>query len=114
MGKMDADRVQTAVRPRSAEPDKRCNQKFHLLPIGMPGHTCVAHGNREVAGGGAFQNDPRIADRAVALGPLERIAERLRRGCNVVDQPGLARLAVAPTGSRATDLATLWPQAPEI
>src|SRR5262249_61382253 len=66
MSKMDADWVQTALRPGSAEPDKQCNQKFHLLPIGMSGDTSVAHGNREVPGGGAFQNDARIADRAVA------------------------------------------------
>src|SRR5262249_41358246 len=34
--------------------------------IGRSGDTSVAHGNREVPGGGAFQNDARIADRAVA------------------------------------------------
>src|SRR5262249_2988174 len=63
MSKMDADWVQTAVRPGSAKLDKQCNQKFHLLPIGMSGDPSVAHGNREVPGGGAFQNDARIADR---------------------------------------------------
>jgi hypothetical protein len=95
MNELDSDRVQTAVRPSSAEADKRRDQKFHLLPIGMSGDASVAQGNREIAGLGAFQNDACIGDRTVTLGAVQRIAERFRRGCNVVDQPGLPGLPVA-------------------
>src|SRR6266508_4989722 len=61
----------------------------------MPGDASVAQGNREIASSEAFQNETRIADRTVALDALQRIAERFRRDCNIVEQPDLPRLAVA-------------------
>src|SRR5262245_65927677 len=61
----------------------------------MPGDASVAQGNREIAGTESFAKNACIVDRTVALGPLERVAERLRRGCDVVDQPDLPGIPVA-------------------
>ena len=61
----------------------------------MSGDASVAQGNREIASFEAFQNDACIDDRTVALGLMERIAERLRRGCSVVEQTELPNVSVA-------------------
>src|SRR5262249_60078639 len=61
----------------------------------MSGDASVAQGNREIAGFEAFENEACTGDRTVALGPVQRIAERLGRGCNVVEQPDLPGLPVA-------------------
>ena len=61
----------------------------------MPGDASVAQANREIASSEAFQNETCIGDRTVALDALQRIAERFRRDCNIVDQPDLPGLAVA-------------------
>jgi hypothetical protein len=61
----------------------------------MSGDASVAQGNREIAGFDAFQNEACIGDRAVALEPLQRLAERLRRSGNVVEQPDTPEVRVA-------------------
>ena len=61
----------------------------------MSGDARIAQGNRETPGFEAFQNDACINDRTVALSPIERIAERLRLGCNVVERPHLPKVSVA-------------------
>ena len=54
----------------------------------MSGDAGIAQDNREIAGFDALQNEARVGDRTEALSPVQRNAERLRRSCNVVEQPG--------------------------
>src|SRR5215472_1638387 len=61
----------------------------------MSGNTGVAQGDREIAGFKTFQYDACIDDRTVALGAIQRVAERLRRSGNVVEQPGKPEVRVA-------------------
>jgi hypothetical protein len=84
----------------------------------MPGDASVAQGNREIASSEAFQNETCIGDRTVALDALQRIAERFRRDCNIVDQsdlPGLAvRASLKPSNGSFNALAAssrnlIWP-----
>src|SRR5262249_45339018 len=61
----------------------------------MPSDAGVANVNDEIAVFEALQNDARIGDRGIALGAVQRIAERLRRSDNVVKQPDLSEFPVA-------------------
>src|SRR5215813_2836715 len=61
----------------------------------MSSDASIAQGNREIAGSKTFQNDACIDDRTVALGPLQRVAERLRGSGNVVEQPDKPEVRVA-------------------
>src|SRR5215813_6848864 len=61
----------------------------------MSGNTGVAQGDREIAGFKTFQYDACIDDRTVALCAIQRVAERLRRSGNVVEQPGKPEVRVA-------------------
>src|SRR5215475_5303514 len=60
----------------------------------MSGDASIAQGNREIAGFKTFQNHACIDDRTEALGPLQRVAERLRRSGNVVEQPDTPEVRV--------------------
>ena len=61
----------------------------------MSGNTGVTQGNREIAGFKTFQDDACIDDRTVALGAIQRVAERLRGSGNVVEQPDKPEVRVA-------------------
>src|SRR5262249_20203222 len=61
----------------------------------MSSDASIAQGNREIAGFKTFQNDACIDDRTVALGAIQRVAERLRGSGNVVEQPDTPEVRVA-------------------
>src|SRR5215813_11990688 len=61
----------------------------------MSSDASIAQGNREIAGSKTFQNDACIDDRTVALGAIQRVAERLRGSGNVVEQPDTPDVRVA-------------------
>src|SRR5215471_1682006 len=61
----------------------------------MSGNTGVAQGDREIADFKTFQYDACIDDRTVALGAIQRVAERLRGGGNVVEQPDKPDVRIA-------------------
>src|SRR5262249_40224218 len=61
----------------------------------MSGNTGVAQGDREIAGFKTFQYDACIDDRTVEHGAIQRVAERLGRSGNVVEQPGKPEVRVA-------------------
>src|SRR5262249_9434491 len=60
----------------------------------MSGDASIARGNREIAGSRTFQNYASIDDPPVALRPPQRVAERLRRSGNVVEQPDMPEVHV--------------------
>ena len=61
----------------------------------MSGDKGVSHGNSQIVGLGAFEDEACADDRAVALRSLERLAERLGRGCDIEEQSGLPEIEVA-------------------